>query len=305
MSKIEKIVDSLELIYYEYNAKSKSLVADKQYAKKHLFDELIKITHAFTTNNITFYVDSKQRIFIDSKESLKAKLERFFGTIYREFRNSGLNIYLLSDKKVKWAKNLPIFGVEYLAFEQDFSEYDALIFTSKNAIYAVDAKGSEYKKVPAYVIAPQSAKVLKGLGGNLKFTGKQKHGDAFARELLEKLQNKKVLYLRGKSVVSDLVNILNAGGVVCDERVVYKTECTNNLHTKQPPKGSAIIFSSPSTIECFLKNMEWDESYIAIAIGNTTASYFPEYITPIVADTTSLDACVKKAIELISAQKES
>lgn len=209
-----------------------------------------------------------------------------------------MNIYILSDKKVKFAKNLPLFEIVYLEHSGNFEGYDALIFTSKNAIYSLEAQGKNYKKIPSYVIAPQTAKVLKELGGNLEFVGKEKHGNAFAQELLSKLHGKKALYLRAESVVSNLANILNAGGVVCDERVVYKTECKELLKKERLPKGSSIIFSSPSSIKCFFKNMEWDESFTAIAIGKTTASYFPPYITPNIAETTSLESCVQKAIEL-------
>ena len=66
------------------------------------------------------------------------------------------------------------------------------------------------------------------------------------------------------------------------------------------PKNSTIIFSSPSTIKCFFENISWDESFKAVSIGKTTSKYFPQNITPIIADTTPLDACVKKAIEINS-----
>ena len=101
-------------------------------------------------------------------------------------------------------------------------------------------------------------------------------------------------------MVSNLVNILNHNEVECDELIVYKTVCKTFEKKVKLPKNSTIIFSSPSTIECFLKNVIWDESFTAVSIGDTTARYFPEYITPVVSDTASLESCVKKAIELNS-----
>lgn len=303
MKDIKKLVESLDLLYYEYDAKTDSLSFDSECSQKELFDELIKITHALTTHNILFYVDSHQRVFLNKKETLFAKMKRLLHTLYKNYKNSSLNIYVLSDKKVKWAKNLPVFRVEYLPHSSDLSAYDALIFTSKNAIYAVDAQSKNYKNIPSYIIAPQSAKVLKSLGANVAYVGKTKHGNEFAHEISEHLRGKKVLYIRGESVVSDLVAILNAAGVECDERIVYKTACLALSQRKKIPKGSAIIFSSPSTIECFFQNYEWDESYIAISIGKTTAAYFPTGIHTVIADTTSLDACVKKASELLCERK--
>lgn len=301
---IEKLLEPLNLIYYEYDPQTHSLEPDTEWSREHILDELIKITHVLTTQRIKFFVDEKQSVLLEERASFSQKIKRSFKRLYTHFKNSTMQIYVLSDKKVKWAKNLPVFEVKRLAFEADVKIYDGLIFTSQNAIYALNGQNKHWKKIPSYVIAPQSAKVLKSLGGNLKFVGKEKHGDAFARELLEKLKGKRVLYVRGESVVSDLVNILNAGGVACEECVVYKTQCKEMKQKKRLPKGAIIIFSSPSTIECFFKNMEWDESYKAIAIGKTTAGYFPAHIIPTIADTTSLEACVKKAIELDSQEQD-
>jgi uroporphyrinogen-III synthase len=298
VQKIEKLLESLGLIYYEFDSHSQSLIADKKYSQKHISDELIKITHALTKENILFYVDANQQLFFKKRGTLQERAERYFERFFAYLKNSTMNIYVLSDKKVKWAKNLPLFEIVQLPHSSDFASYDALLFTSQNAIHSVNAQSKNYKKIPSYVIAPQTAKALKELGGNLKYTGKAKHGDAFAQELIPLLKNKKALYLRGENVVSSLVEILHSAGVACDERVVYKTQCKELRKKKRLPKGSSVIFSSPSTIECFFKNMEWDESFSAIAIGKTTASYFPSHITPNIAETTSLESCVKKAIEL-------
>ena len=151
---------------------------------------------------------------------------------------------------------------------------------------------------PVYAIAPQTAKVASNLGAKIKFVSKEKHGDEFAQELVPLLKGKKVLYIRGSKVVTNLVETLNANGVICDEAIVYKTVCVEFKKQIKLPRNSVIIFSSPSTIECFLKNAQWDESYKAVSIGHTTQKYFPPYITPYISETTSLDSCVKKAIEL-------
>ena len=209
-----------------------------------------------------------------------------------------MNIYILSDKKVNGAKNLPVFEIKFLKQDIDFNSYDALIFTSKNALYSIDSFGDDWKDIPSYAIAPQTAKIIKDLGGNLKFTGETNHGNEFALELVELLQNKKVLYLRGAKVVSKMYNILNSNDIKCDEVVVYESVCKKFDKETILPKNSTIIFSSPSTIKCFLDNLSWDESFKAIAIGKTTSKYFPSDITPLISDTTSLESCVKKAKEL-------
>jgi uroporphyrinogen-III synthase len=210
------------------------------------------------------------------------------------------NIYILSDKKVPHAINLPMFEIHPLHKKVDYSFYDALIFTSKNAVLSINEMDQEWKQTPAYVIAPQTAKIVESLGGNLAFVGKTGHGNSFALEIADLLKGKRVLYLAPQELVSNLLTILNEKGVFCDAEVIYETVCKKYNEKIELPKNSTVIFSSPSTIKCFFQNSQWDESYKAVAIGETTAKSFPSYITPYIAETTSLESCVNKALEINS-----
>jgi uroporphyrinogen-III synthase len=300
MKDIEKLLEPLNLIYYEFDLKEHMLVLDKNWEKENIFAELIKVTYTLSSHNIKFFIDENRSIVIAHSDSFINKIKRYFKSIITNIMNSRLNIYILSDKKVKWAKNLPMIEIKLIEQKIDFFSYDALIFTSKNAVYSIDKMDKTWREKPSYTIAPQTAKIIKHFKGNLKFVGKEKHGNAFALELIKNLKHKKVLYIRGTEVVSDLVNILNANSIVCEELIIYETICKEYKNKIKIPKNSTIIFSSPSTIKCFLHNITWDKSFKAISIGHTTAQYFPEYITPIIADTTSLESCVKKAIESYS-----
>lgn len=300
MKKIQNILEPLNLIYYEYDEKMNLLILDKNWPADYTFTELIKITYALSKNHINFYLDENKSIVLTDSNTLFKKVKRYFKSIISNIRNSRMNIYILSDKKVKWAKNLPVFEIQPIQQDIDLSNYDALIFTSKNAIHALDSMDKTWKKKPAYVIAPETAKIVKHLGGNLKFVGKEKHGDQFALEIVNKFKHQKVLYIIAAKVVSDIVNILNTNDIACDELIVYQTVCKQFDEKIKLPKNSTIIFSSPSTIECFFKNISWDESFKAISIGKTTAQYFPKNVTPVISDTASLDSCVKKSIELNS-----
>ncbi|MBE0515486.1 uroporphyrinogen-III synthase [Sulfurimonas sp.] len=298
MKNIEKLIEPLNLIYYEYEKSSNSFILDRNYSNEHIFEELIKITYLLSKQNINFFVDEKKSLVLNAKNSIFLKMKRYIDSFFENIRNSSLNIYILNDKKVKWAKNLPVIKIQTIKVDFDFSKYDAIIFTSKNAIYSLNSYNKEWMTKPVYAIAPQTAKVASNLGAKIKFVSKEKHGDEFATELIPLLKNKKVLYIRGSKVVTHLVETLNSNGAICDEAIVYRTVCVEFTKKIKLPKKSVIIFSSPSTIECFLKNAKWDESYRAVSIGHTTQKYFPPYITPHVSETTSLDSCVKKAIEL-------
>jgi uroporphyrinogen-III synthase len=298
MDKITKILENLNLIYYEYDSGHKTFIVDKTYPKNDIHNEFIKLTYNLTKNNIKFFVDEKGDIVISYKDDLITRIkQRVKNTIF-SIKNKDKNIFVLSDKKVKFAKNLPVIKIKHIKQNIDFEKYDALIFTSKNAISAVDAINKKWKKIPAYVIAPQTAKAVKHYGGTLKLVGKKKHGDEFAEEIKEELKEKRVLYLGGTKTVSNLVSILNDNGVICENIAIYETICKKYKRKTKLPRNSTVIFSSPSTIDCFLENFAWDESYKAVSIGKTTAKFFPEYIKPYISETTSLESCVKKAIEL-------
>jgi len=206
------------------------------------------------------------------------------------------NIYLLSDiKNLDFdIKSLSIFDINFLEYDIDFNSYDALIFTSKNAIYSIKDDES-WKNVPSYAISNKTAKVLKEANSNLEYIGVSGHGDEFAKELIPILENKKVLYIRAKKVVSNLHKILNKNNILCEELVTYETKCINYSIDKKPTKNSIIIFSSPSTIECFLSNFTWDDSYLAVVIGKTTAKYLPSNINYKIAEETSIESCIKMA----------
>ena len=208
------------------------------------------------------------------------------------------NIYLLSDKKIDGATNLPVFDIEYIKLDIELSAYDALLFTSKNALYSLEYNKANWKDIPSYAIAKQTADTVTSLGGKLKFTGNTNHGDKFALELVEELKNKKVLYIGGTKKVSNIVEILNMNNVYCHNAMIYKAVCKKKTSTVVLPKGSIVIFSSPSTIECFLNNYKWNSTYKAICIGKTTAKYFPSNIDPIISNDTTLISCVQKAKEL-------
>lgn len=207
-------------------------------------------------------------------------------------------IYLLSDKKVEGVHNLPMIEIKFLTTDIDITLYDAFIFTSKNGVKAIDNLTPKWKEIPSYAIAPATAKVIQSYGGKLVYTGSAHHGDQFAEELISLLKGEKVLYIGGEKTVSSLVDILNSKGITCDKLALYETVCKKYDSKIVLPKNAIIIFSSPSTIECFFESVVWDESFQAISIGQTTAKYFPQNIKPIIAKETSLESCIQEALAI-------
>jgi len=292
---IKEIVDSLHLIYYSYDVQKKILVKDSNYSNQHTESEFFKITYYLSKYHIQFNVLKDKSIsFNESKYNLK----KYCSRILEKIKNSNKNIYLLNNEKVKWAKNIPLFKIIHIKKEINLDDYDALIFTSKNAVHAIEAMNKDWKKLPAYVMSEQTAKLIKDFNAKLAFISKEKHGNEFAHELLSLLKGKKVLYLRGKEVVSDLIDIFAKNGIDCRDEIIYENKFNQDIKKRKIPKNSKIIFTSPSTVKYFLQVFSWDESYTAISIGKTTAQYFPNYIEPVLAEDTSFQACINKALSI-------
>jgi len=204
------------------------------------------------------------------------------------------NIYILSEKRFEGAKNLPCIVIKYIQKDIDLSKYEALVFTSKNGVVAIDRVDPAWKDIPSYSIGSGTSKAVKELGGRLEFEAKSSYGDDFAKEIKDKLSGKKVLFLRAKVITSKLNQILKDAGVLLDEEIVYETVCNECENLSKPPEGSCIIFSSPSTIECFFKCFEWDKSYKAVVIGKVTLKALPKDIEYILSDETTIPSCIKK-----------
>ena len=205
-------------------------------------------------------------------------------------------IYLLNEQKFDGVENLEVFEIDYLKFDLDLKKYDALVFTSKNAIFSLEENGINWKNIPSYVIAPKTADIAKKFGANIAFIGFSGHGNDFANELIQYLKDKKTLYIRALKTVSNLTNILKENGINIDEIIAYKTSC-NKQEIKALDKNSTIIFTSPSSVECFFQKYIWEDSFKAIAIGKTTALYLPKNIKCEISSLTSVEECVKLALK--------
>lgn len=295
---IAKISKKLNLLYYEYDMHRNRFMADNSYPNEVIRSELIKLTYELSKNNVAFFTDGRSNVVIAPAYNIFSRLKQRIKNIFFDIKGHRKHIYVLSDKEVKYTKSLPVIETQMIEEKVDLSSYDALVFTSKNGVKYIDRLTNEWKKIPAYAISAQTAKAIKDLGGKVAFVGKEKHGDEFAHELLSLLSGKKTAYVGAQSTISNFMKILQENGIECDHIPVYHTVCKAYEKKITLPKGSVVIFSSPSTIECFFKNVTWDESFTAISIGRTTAKYFPDFIQPLIAENTSLESCVYKALSL-------
>ncbi|PLY11417.1 MAG: uroporphyrinogen-III synthase [Arcobacter sp.] len=299
MKDIKKIITSLNLVYFDYDYEKNLFINDVDYTNENIKKEFFKITYILSKNNILFDVlENNTLIAINKRFSFFDKLFKRVQNKIDNYNNSKANIYLLNNQKKRWAKNIPLFKIDYLKKEIDLTKYDSLVFTSQNAATAVNNINKSWKEIPSYVIGKETAKKVKELGGNLKLIAQKSNNYDFTNELVSTLKNKKVLYIRGNKVTSNICSELIANNISCEEIILYENNYVEPLKKETLPKNSKIIFSSPSTVEYFFKTFNWDYSFKAISIGKTTLKYFPSNIKPILSEKTSLNACIKKAIML-------
>ena len=210
-------------------------------------------------------------------------------------------IYLVSNTKTadESVINLSVSKIEFLKFEINLSEYDALVATSKNAFNALKFNEiSALENLPVFAIANSCAAAAREFGFSEIYTGQNAHGDDFAREILPLLKGKKVLYLKGKDSASNFLEILQDGGVNIKAVIAYENVLNPCKMELKPPKDSILIFASPINVRNFLSIFGWDESYQTISIGKVTAKEL-NFTKPLVSQSQDINACIALAKTLL------
>ena len=207
-------------------------------------------------------------------------------------------IYLLSPLKKEGVASLPMISFELVADKIDFSSCDTLMFTSKQAVVSANSIDESWKNFPCIAIGGATKKKIEELGGRVIYYPKEFYGEVLAKDIEAFFSTKKILYLRPKVVSFDSKAYLEKVGIDLQEQIIYETSCVKYAKEQKPKEGAVIIFTSPSTINCFFKSFKWDESYIAILIGHATKTHLPKICQYAIADEPLIDSCIKKAKEI-------
>jgi len=201
-------------------------------------------------------------------------------------------IYLLSNQKFDEVVNLPVIEIEYKNIEVDLN-VDYLLFTSKNGVIGLDKISNKWKNIPAICIGNPTADKVKELGGKVEYIAKNSYGDELAKEIIQNFEPSKIFFPRAKKVLSNIVQVLKQNSFIVIDKIIYETKCKKLDFI---PKEGVFIFTSPSTIKCFLSQTKWKSTYKAVAIGTKTASFFDGDI--IISDIQSIENCIKIAKKL-------
>ena len=204
-------------------------------------------------------------------------------------------IYLLSVMPREDIIHLPMIEFSLVERELDLGKCDTLMFTSKQAVKSAEMLNPEWKKIPCLAIGSATAEQIESLGGKVLYQPKTFYGKTLSQDIIRLFQERKILYLRPKVVSFDAKTFLSKAGMDIQEKIIYETSCIRYNDKDKPLKNAIIIFTSPSTIRCFLKNFDWEESYTAVVIGEATKACLPKNAHVEVADTPLIDACIEKA----------
>lgn len=204
-------------------------------------------------------------------------------------------IYLFSDKACEGVEHLPLIEIAFYDKSLCLDDFDAIIFTSKNSVEALERLHVKWQEKESYAIGEGTASYITSKNGNLVYTAKRAYGDDFAHEIIPLLKGKKVFFPRAKEVISPLFKIVHSCDINIHEMIVYETTCKEYDKQQAPAKNAILIFTSPSTVECFVKNFSWDASYTAISIGEKTASSLPLHVKNIISPIQTIEHCIKIA----------
>jgi len=208
-------------------------------------------------------------------------------------------IYLLSPLGYKDTLSLPMIEFSLTVSSLDLSTYDLLMFTSKQAVLSTEVLNPQWKEIPCLAIGKATSRQIEALGGTVFYQSESFYAKVLAQDIVNKFQDKRIVYLRPKVVSFDLESFLASRGIKLSQKVIYETQCKVHPADKKPSKDAIIVFTSPSTIECFFKNFTWDSSYAAVVIGESTKAHLPSDISIYVADEPCIRACVDKAKQIL------
>ncbi len=206
-------------------------------------------------------------------------------------------IYLFATSKSEHAISVKSLDVRFLKPDIDFSRYDALIITSKQTVKALaQYRKEDFIELPALCVSLKTANAYKEFGGCVLAVGNG-YGDSLAHHIQTYEKERRWLYLRAELVASDFVQRSRDAGYNVEEEILYVSECSQEILNVRVEDDSTLIFTSPSSIECFLKNNTIHPNAKVVVIGTTTANFLPEGIKCIISQNTSIESCIELALK--------
>lgn len=205
-------------------------------------------------------------------------------------------VYLFSLTSKDGSTHVNSLHVSYFTPDIDFKQYDYLIITSKQVLEALKSYDDSWKKLPVLAVSTPTANTVKSAGAKILEYGSG-YGNSLSAIIESYPKDKRWLYLRAKEVASDFASRCRENGYSVDEAVMYETSCSQKLLHVIVEEDAILIFTSPSSVKCFLKHHMFKATQKIVVIGRTTAKAMPYHVSYLVADEPTIESCIKKAQE--------
>ncbi len=207
-------------------------------------------------------------------------------------------IYLFATSKHPAAISAKSLKVRLLKPQIDFSKYDYLIITSKQTVKALEQyEREEFINIPALCVSAKTATSYENFGGKILEIG-DGYGDNLVKNITPQSKDKTWLYLRAELIASDFVQRCKNDGYDIDEEILYVSECASEGMEVEVKENAILIFTSPSSIECFLKTHIIGLDAKVVVLGKTTAASLPKGIEYKISQKTSIESCMEMAFSL-------
>jgi uroporphyrinogen-III synthase len=208
-------------------------------------------------------------------------------------------IYLISKTPYAGVIHIPILTISFLSPQIDFTQYEGVIFTSKQGILAAQNYPLDWEKLGCICVSESTAKSARAAGAVNVEMG-DGYGTSIPNVLESKKRSGKWLYLRPKVVASEWVSSARESGFEIDEAIVYETTCNDEVAHNFISDEGVLIFTSPSSILCFLQNHPILSTHDVVVIGTSTQNALPLGVSSHLAHSTSVEDAVDLGRQIAS-----
>ena len=202
-------------------------------------------------------------------------------------------IYLISKTPYEGVIHIPILTISFLNPPIDFTQYEGIVLTSKQAILALEKYSLDWKSLKCICVSEGTAQAAREAGAEHIEAG-DGYGTSIPQVLRTEKRRGKWLYVRPKVIASEWVETARNEGFEVDEAIVYETTCNQDARNYTIAEDAILVFTSPSSIDCFRASYQILPSHSIVAIGKTTKNAFENAKEVLV----SPQASVASAVEL-------
>lgn len=201
-------------------------------------------------------------------------------------------IYLISKTPYDGVIHIPILAISFFKPNIDFTRYQGIILTSKQSLIALEQYDVHWKTLRCICVSEGTAEAARKAGVLDLYVG-----DGYGRSIPELMARENLkgrwLYVRPTVIASDWMKGVNSE-ITIDEAILYETACNEQSVGREIDPGGVLIFTSPSSVECFSKWYPILPTHFVVAIGKTTQKALPKGVT----SQLSLETSVASAVDL-------